>query len=119
MPTLETKRSEVTSGEAGIRSVGRGETGGSLTTEDVTNRQRSEANLAVRQGFEPWVEALRPYNGLANRRLQPLGHLTDPCKYTANNELWIRDCPCGCPRNLAIVPAARENRGIVVNEPAP
>jgi hypothetical protein len=32
----------------------------------------------VRQGFEPWVELLIPYNGLANRRLQPLGHLTDP-----------------------------------------
>src|SRR5215471_8299379 len=32
--------------------------------------------LAVRQGFEPWVGLLRPYNGLANRRLQPLGHLT-------------------------------------------
>ena len=32
--------------------------------------------MAVRQGFEPWVGALRPYNGLANRRLQPLGHLT-------------------------------------------
>ncbi len=32
--------------------------------------------MAVRQGFEPWVEAQHPYNGLANRRLQPLGHLT-------------------------------------------
>ena len=32
--------------------------------------------LAVRQGFEPWVQVLGPYNGLANRRLQPLGHLT-------------------------------------------
>ena len=32
--------------------------------------------LAVRQGFEPWVQLLGPYNGLANRRLQPLGHLT-------------------------------------------
>ena len=37
--------------------------------------------LAVRQGFEPWVEDLRPYNGLANRRLQPLGHLTESGKF--------------------------------------
>ena len=35
-----------------------------------------ERRLAVREGFEPSVELLRPYNGLANRRLQPLGHLT-------------------------------------------
>ena len=34
------------------------------------------SKLAVRQGFEPWVQLLGPYNGLANRRLQPLGHLT-------------------------------------------
>ena len=32
--------------------------------------------MAVREGFEPSVELLRSYNGLANRRLQPLGHLT-------------------------------------------
>ena len=31
---------------------------------------------SVREGFEPSVELLRPYNGLANRRLRPLGHLT-------------------------------------------
>ena len=30
----------------------------------------------MRQGFEPWVQLLGLYNGLANRRLQPLGHLT-------------------------------------------
>ena len=32
--------------------------------------------MAVRQGFEPWEEVKAPSNGLANRRLQPLGHLT-------------------------------------------
>ena len=32
--------------------------------------------MAVREGFEPSVELLRSYNGLANRRLRPLGHLT-------------------------------------------
>ena len=31
--------------------------------------------VAVRQGFEPWEEVYCPFNGLANRRLQPLGHL--------------------------------------------
>ena len=41
--------------------------------------------LAVRQGFEPWVQLLSPYNGLANRRLQPLGHLT------ASRNLSIND----------------------------
>jgi hypothetical protein len=29
-------------------------------------------------GIRTLGRALRPYNGLANRRLQPLGHLTDP-----------------------------------------
>jgi hypothetical protein len=37
---------------------------------------KRERRLAVREGFEPSVELLRSYNGLANRRLQPLGHLT-------------------------------------------
>lgn len=31
--------------------------------------------VAVRQGFEPWV-AISSYDGLANRCLKPLGHLT-------------------------------------------
>ena len=38
--------------EAGIRSVSRGETEGSLPPKTWRARQRSEANLAVRQGFE-------------------------------------------------------------------
>ncbi len=39
--------------------------------------QRSHGRkLAEREGFEPSIEALVPYNGLANRRLQPLGHLS-------------------------------------------
>ena len=32
--------------------------------------------MADREGFEPSIGALVPYNGLANRRLQPLGHLS-------------------------------------------
>ncbi len=39
-------------------------------------RARSRTGMAVREGFEPSVGLLRSYNGLANRRLQPLGHLT-------------------------------------------
>ena len=34
-----------------------------------------ENKLAERQGFEPWIECY-PYDGLANRCLQPLGHLS-------------------------------------------
>ena len=32
--------------------------------------------MAEREGFEPSVEALVPYNGLANRRFRPLSHLS-------------------------------------------
>ena len=31
---------------------------------------------AEREGFEPSIQSDTPYNGLANRRLQPLGHLS-------------------------------------------
>src|SRR5215204_3818598 len=34
-------------------------------------RRRLDANFAEREGFEPSVQALDPYNGLANRRLRP------------------------------------------------
>jgi hypothetical protein len=43
---------------------------------EVIAADAASNGLAVREGFEPSVELLRPYNGLANRRLQPLGHLT-------------------------------------------
>ena len=55
---------------------------------------RERRRMAVREGFEPSVELLRPYNGLANRRLQPLGHLTADVKYTARKHL--RDCDFLC-----------------------
>ena len=48
--------------------------------------------LAVRQGFEPSGTAFRPYNGLANRRLQPLGHLTALRRATT---FETRNCPAG------------------------
>ena len=42
----------------------------------LTAKRSGYGVLAVRQGFEPWEEVNAPFNGLANRRLQPLGHLT-------------------------------------------
>ena len=50
-------------------------------------RTEDERRLAVREGFEPSVEVLRPYNGLANRRLQPLGHLTAVRKCNRSRDL--------------------------------
>ena len=41
-------------------------------------------------GIRTLGRAFRPYNGLANRRLQPLGHLTAVCKYTYNRHLRKR-----------------------------
>src|SRR5262245_22498609 len=38
---------------------------------------RPTERLAERMGFEPMIR-VSPYNGLANRRLQPLGHLSGP-----------------------------------------
>ena len=60
----------------------------------------------MRQGFEPWIEVLGPYNGLANRRLQPLGHLTADGKYTRRRHL--RD------RNLIVLKAT-----VFGNPPSP
>ena len=36
--------------------------------------------MAERKGFEPSIR-VSPYNGLANRRLQPLGHLSAGCSF--------------------------------------
>src|SRR5258708_8633857 len=41
-------------------------------------------------GIRTLDTAFGPYNGLANRRLQPLGHLTAVCKYTADKHLRER-----------------------------
>ena len=51
------------------------------------HRDRAARRMAVRQGFEPWVQVLSPYNGLANRRLQPLGHLTADAKCNVKSAL--------------------------------
>src|SRR5690242_12758314 len=51
---------------------------------------RSSREARAKSGGEAGIRtlgrALRPYNGLANRRLQPLGHLTADVKYTWNQE---------------------------------
>ena len=68
----------------GFGLFGRGEAGGQLTTEDLPKRQ--QANRVSEFGGEAGIRTLgttlRSYNGLANRRLRPLGHLTADGKYT-------------------------------------
>ncbi len=56
-----------------------------------------------REGFEPSIRVYTPYNGLANRRLQPLGHLSAATLPTIPH----RDKP-----HLALIqPRALPNRG--------
>jgi hypothetical protein len=55
---------------------------------DKTERWRGIGGEA---GIRTLGRTLRPYNGLANRRLQPLGHLTADCKYTARKNLVDSD----------------------------
>lgn len=40
--------------------------------------------MAEREGFEPSIRTFEPYAGLANRCLQPLGHVSRSC-----------ECACG------------------------
>ncbi len=47
--------------------------------------------MAESEGFEPSVQALGPYNGLANRRLRPLGQLS--ARKTKNYFLAEGDLP--------------------------
>ena len=47
-----------------------------VVKDDNATRKRHKKNLAERGGFEPPIR-FNPYNGLANRRLQPLGHLSN------------------------------------------
>ena len=53
--------------------------GAALPTENLrpltTLNFSSIQEMAERQEFEPWAE-VSPYDGLANRCLQPLGHLS-------------------------------------------
>jgi hypothetical protein len=49
--------------------------GAEKTLGNTANAADSKGK-AERMGFEPTVQGDTPYNGLANRRLQPLGHLS-------------------------------------------
>jgi hypothetical protein len=50
-------------------------------------------------GIRTLDTAFGPYNGLANRRLQPLGHLTAARKLSINEIATYTpgDCPYDCP----------------------
>ena len=53
------------------------------------NFERSD-EIGGEAGIRTLGTAFRPYNGLANRRLQPLGHLTAPRKYTAEQRVGAK-----------------------------
>src|SRR2546429_172783 len=46
-----------------------------ITVSHLRSRLVTKMTMAERGGFEPPIR-FNPYNGLANRRLQPLGHLS-------------------------------------------
>ena len=52
--------------------------------EDLPNRQKASdaSEFGGEAGIRTLGRSLSPYNGLANRRLQPLGHLTADAKCT-------------------------------------
>jgi hypothetical protein len=47
-----------------------------LFTQYTGQRKFCRRVLAETEGFEPSIRLFEPYNGLANRRLQPLGHVS-------------------------------------------
>jgi hypothetical protein len=55
-------------------------------------RERSErlAKVGGEAGIRTLGRALRPYNGLANRRLQPLGHLTTASSLLSHKDLMYQ-----------------------------
>ena len=61
--------------------------------------------LAVRQGFEPWVPISR-YDGLANRCLKPLGHLTTlerGRRFELLSSAWKADAQPICQPRVSII----------------
>ena len=52
---------------------------GVITVQQAQPLEAVRENLAERGGFEPPVGVFSPYNGLANRRIQPLCHLSAVC----------------------------------------
>jgi hypothetical protein len=68
-------------------------------------------------GIRTLDTAFRPYNGLANRRLQPLGHLTAArkAKYKRDRDLQPGDCPPRLSRELSLAPQRIRARGKTKN----
>ena len=70
---------------------GRGEAASACDGIGPANRSRERSERVAKVGGEEGIRTLgtafRPYNGLANRRLQPLGHLTADCKCNRNGHL--------------------------------
>ncbi len=54
---------------------------------DVKTINKTGQETGGEAGIRTLGRAFRPYNGLANRRLQPLGHLTADAKYTEHRHL--------------------------------
>ena len=50
--------------------------------------------MAEGRGFEPLIRCY-PYNGLANRRLQPLGHLSGACRQENLGQISACDAMAG------------------------
>src|SRR4029079_14964706 len=69
-----------------------------LPTEARSSSRRAKVGEA---GIRTLGTAFRPYNGLANRRLQPLGHLTAPRKYTAEQRVGAKRIVVGPARLTA------------------
>src|SRR5204862_787825 len=75
----------------------------------LAEARRSRAKAGGEAGIRTLGRAFRPYNGLANRRLQPLGHLTAARKLSINEIATYApgDVPTIVPK---IVPAVLQNR---------
>src|SRR3984893_12128134 len=70
---------------AASRAMGASPTSWVRSATDVSGPDKLSKRGAG--GIRPLDRALQPYNGLANRRLQPLGHVS---VHAENGALWMR-----------------------------
>ena len=63
--------------------------------EGRPHRPMSQREIGGEAGIRTLGTGFSPYNGLANRRLQPLGHLTAPRKYTAEQRVGAKRIVAG------------------------
>ena len=61
--------------EGNLRAMGQSKIDKTLQVPEAKELTTSLSNITERPGFEPGVR-FYPYDGLANRYLQPLGHLS-------------------------------------------